>query len=157
MKAEPCDNHPREGTIMNHDHYDDSYIATILREVKTIALLGASPNAARPSHGVMRFLLSAGYRVFPVNPGQAGKELLGQTVHARLSDISETIDMVDVFRASEYLSDVVDEAIALPVLPKVIWGQLTVRDDAAAARAESKGIKVVMNRCPAIEYPRLIA
>lgn len=141
---------------MNHDHYDDSYLADILREVKTIALLGASPNAARPSHGVMRFLLSVGYRVFPVNPGQAGKELLGQTVYARLSDIPETVDMVDVFRASEYLSEVVDEAVALPVLPKVIWGQLTVRDDAAAARAEAKGINVVMNRCPAIEYPRLI-
>lgn len=141
---------------MTHDRYDDSYLADILREVKTIALLGASPNAARPSHGVMRFLLSAGYRVFPVNPGQAGKDLLGQLVYARLSDIPETIDMVDVFRASEYLQEVVDEALALPVLPGVIWAQLDVRDDAAAAKAEAKGIKVVMNRCPAIEYPRLI-
>lgn len=141
---------------MTHDRYDDSYLADILREVKTIALLGASPNAARPSHGVMRFLLSAGYRVFPVNPGQAGKDLVGQLVYARLSDIPETIDMVDVFRASEYLQEVVDEALALPVLPGVIWAQLGVRDDAAAAKAEAKGIKVVMNRCPAIEYPRLI-
>ncbi len=141
---------------MTHDRYDDSYLADILREVKTIALLGASPNAARPSHGVMRFLLSAGYRVFPVNPGQAGKDLLGQLVYARLSDIPETIDMVDVFRASEYLQEVVDEALALPILPRVIWAQLGVRDDAAAAKAEAKGIKVVMNRCPAIEYPRLI-
>ncbi|SMD08516.1 CoA-binding protein [Rhizobium sp. RU36D] len=141
---------------MNHDRYDDSYLADILRDVKTIALLGASPNAARPSHGVMRFLLSSGYRVFPVNPGQAGKELLGQLVYARLSDIPETVDMVDVFRASEYLQEVVDEAIALPVRPKVIWAQLSVRDDAAAAKAEASGIKVVMNRCPAIEYPRLV-
>lgn len=141
---------------MNHDHYDDAYIAGILRDVKTIALLGASPNAARPSNSVMRFLLSAGYRVFPVNPGQAGKKIHGQTVYATLADIPETVDMVDVFRAAEYLSEVVDEAIALPAPPKVIWGQLAVRDDAAAAKAEAAGIKVVMNRCPAIEYPRLI-
>lgn len=152
-----CPGHSREGAALNHDHYDDSYIADILRQTRTIALLGASPNAARPSHSVMRFLLSVGYRVFPVNPGQAGKEILGQQVYGRLSDIPETIDMVDVFRAPEYLSEVVDEALALPVLPKVIWGQLSVRDDAAAAKAEASGVKVVMNRCPAIEYPRLIA
>lgn len=141
---------------MNHDHYEDGYIAGILGETRTIALLGASPNAARPSNSVMRFLLSAGYRVFPVNPGQAGKEIHGQTVYATLADIPETIDMVDVFRAAEYLDEVVDEAIALPARPKVIWGQLSVRDDAAAAKAEAAGIRVVMDRCPAIEYPRLM-
>lgn len=142
---------------MNHDRYDDSYLAEILRETKTIALLGASPNPDRPSNGVMGFLLARGYRVFPVNPGQAGKEIRGQTVYARLADIPEPVDMVDVFRAAQYLDGVVEEALALAQKPKVIWGQLGVRDDDAAAKAEAGGIKVVMNRCPAIEYPRLIA
>ena len=141
---------------MNHDRYDDAYIADILRSVKTIALLGASPNAARPSFGVMNFLLRKGFRVFPVNPGQAGKEILGQLVYARLADISAPIDMVDVFRAADNLPDIVDEVLALQPLPKVIWGQLSVRHDAAAAKAEAAGIRVVMDRCPAIEYPRLV-
>lgn len=142
---------------MNHDRYEDDYIAGILRATKTIALVGASPNAERPSNRVMGFLLSAGYRVIPVNPGLAGKEIHGQKVYATLADIPEPVDMIDVFRAAEYLSEVVDDAIALAVKPSVIWGQLSVRDDAAAAKAEAAGIKVVMNRCPAIEYPRLIA
>ncbi len=141
---------------MNHDRYEDTYLADILRSVKTIALVGASPNAARPSYGVMRFLLSHGYHVIPVNPGQAGKEILGQAVYGRLADISVPVDMVDVFRAPEYLSSVIDEAAALQPRPKVVWSQLGVRDDAAAARAEAAGIQVVMNRCPAIEYPRLL-
>lgn len=140
---------------MQHDTYDNDYIAEILSSVKTIALTGASPNPDRPSYGVMRFLLSKGYRVIPVNPGQAGKEILGQKVYARLADIPETIDMVDVFRAKEYLSAVVEETILLSPRPKVIWGQLSVRDDTAAAKAETYGIKMVMDRCPAIEYPRL--
>jgi predicted CoA-binding protein len=142
---------------MNHDHYDDSYLAGILRKVKTIALVGASPNPARPSNGVMAYLLAHGYHVIPVNPGQAGKQILGQTVYAGLADIPEPIDMIDVFRAPEYLQSVVDEALALKPLPSVIWGQLEVRDDKAASVAEAAGIDVVMNRCPAIEYPRLLA
>ncbi len=142
---------------MNHDHYDDAYIAGILKSTKTIALLGASPNPARPSNGVMAFLLGTGYRVFPVNPGQAGKTIHGQTVFARLAEIPQAVDMVDVFRAASHLDEIVDEIIALPRRPKVIWGQLSVRDDAAAAKAEAAGIKVVMDRCPAIEYPRLVA
>lgn len=142
---------------MNHDRYDNDYITDILKTTKTIALLGASPNPDRPSNGVMRFLLSKGYRVFPVNPGQAGKEIHGQKVYARLADIPESIDMIDVFRAAEYLDGIVEEASTLPQKPKVIWGQLSVRDDAAAAKAEAAGIKVVMDRCPAIEYPRLLA
>ncbi|MFN7101621.1 MAG: CoA-binding protein [Pseudorhizobium sp.] len=142
---------------MNHDRYDDAYIADILKTTKTIALLGASPNPDRPSNGVMRFLLSKGYTVIPVNPGQAGKEILGQTVYAKLSDIPQPVDMVDVFRAPEFLPGIVEEAAALPQPPKVIWGQLGVRDDDAAAKAEAADIKVVMNRCPAIEYPRLMA
>ncbi|MEX2691057.1 CoA-binding protein [Rhizobium mongolense] len=142
---------------MNHDRYPDDYIAGILNSVKTIALTGASPNPARPSNGVMGYLLSRGYNVIPVNPGQAGKQIQGQVVYARLADIPVPVDMVDVFRASEYLHGVVDEALALPLRPKVIWSQLGVRDDAAAAKAEEAGIKVVMDRCPAIEIPRLAA
>lgn len=142
---------------MNHDRYPDDYVAGILNSVKTIALTGASPNPARPSNGVMGYLLSRGYNVIPVNPGQAGKQIQGQLVYARLADIPVPVDMVDVFRASEYLHGVVDEALALPLRPKVIWSQLGVRDDAAAAKAEEAGIKVVMDRCPAIEIPRLAA
>ncbi|WP_320201975.1 CoA-binding protein [Agrobacterium sp. rho-13.3] len=140
---------------MNHDAYDDDDIRRILTTVKTIALLGASPNPARPSHGVMRFLLSKGYRVFPVNPGQEGKDILGRQVYAKLADIPEPIDMVDVFRAAEFLPAIVDEVILLTPRPKVIWGQLEVRHDDAAAKAEAYGVEVVMDRCPAIEYPRL--
>ncbi len=140
---------------MNHDAYEEDYIRRVLTEVKTIALLGASPNPARPSHGVMRFLLSKGYTVFPVNPGQEGKEILGQQVYAKLADIPEPIDMVDVFRAAENLPAIVEEVILLSPRPKFIWGQLSVRHDDAAAKAEAYGIEVVMDRCPAIEYPRL--
>jgi uncharacterized protein len=141
--------------MAEHTHYSNDYLKDILGKVKTIALLGASPKPDRPSFGVMRFLMSRGYRVFPVNPGQAGKEILGQTVYATMADIPEPIDMIDVFRAPEYLGEVVQEALALPVRPKVIWGQLTVRDDEAVKPAEAAGIQVVMNRCPAIEMPRL--
>lgn len=140
---------------IDHDRYDDAYLAEILKSTGTIALVGASPKPDRPSYGVMRFLLSRGYKVIPVNPGQAGKEILGQKTVARLADIGEPIDMVDVFRASEYLGEVVDDALALETRPKAIWSQLGVRDDNAAARAEAAGIKVVMNHCPAIEIPRL--
>lgn len=142
---------------MDHDRYSDGYLAGILKDTSVIALVGASPNPERPSNRVMAFLLRRGYRVIPVNPGQAGKEILGQTVHARLADIPEAIDMVDVFRAANALPQVVDEVLALTPLPNVLWGQLSVRDDAAAALAENKGIKVVMDRCPAIEIPRLMA
>ncbi len=141
---------------MNHDSYDRGYIADILKTTKTIALLGASPNPDRPSNRVMGFLLSKGYQVFPVNPGQAGKQILGQTVYARLADVPQPVDMVDVFRAAEFLDGVVDEATTLEEKPKVIWAQLGVRDDKAAEKAEAAGIKVVMDRCPAIEIPRLL-
>jgi predicted CoA-binding protein len=140
---------------MAHDRYEDDLIAGILKDTKTIALVGASPNPDRPSNRVMGFLLQRGYRVFPVNPGQAGKQILGQDVYASLADVPEAVDMVDVFRASEYLDSVVDEALALESSPKVIWAQLGVRDDQAALRAEAAGIQVIMDRCPAIEYPRL--
>lgn len=142
---------------MNHDAYPDYYLADILRSTKTIALVGASPNAERPSHRVMAFLLRKGYRVIPINPGHVGKTILDQPVVGRLADVKEPIDMVDVFRAAAALPALVDEILALEALPKAIWGQLSVRHDAAAAKAEAAGIKVVMDRCPAMEYPRLIS
>lgn len=141
---------------MNHDHYTDADLRSILQETKTIALVGASANPARPSHQVMGFLMRKGYTVFPVNPGLAGKDILGRTVYARLDDLPQPVDMVDVFRAADALPGLVDEIAALETRPKVLWGQLSVRDDQAAARAEDLGLRVVMDRCPAIEHPRLI-
>ena len=140
---------------MNHDSYDNAYISGILNSVKTIAIVGASANDVRPSFFVTKYLIDKGFTVFPINPGQAGKDLLGRPVYARLADVPEPIDMVDIFRASSALPPIVDEALALRPLPKVIWMQLTVRHDEAAAKAEAAGIKVVMNRCPKIEYGRL--
>jgi predicted CoA-binding protein len=140
---------------MNHDTYDNAYISGILQSVKTIAVVGASANDVRPSFFVMKYMLDKGYRVFPVNPGQAGREILGQMTYAKLSDVPAAIDMVDIFRASGAVPGIVEEALALASLPKVVWMQLTVRHDEAAARAEAAGLKVVMNRCPKIEYARL--
>ncbi|RWM84124.1 MAG: CoA-binding protein [Mesorhizobium sp.] len=140
---------------MNHDAYDNAYIAGILNSVKTIAMVGASANDVRPSYFVLKYLLGKGFSVFPINPGQAGKEILGRMTYARLADVPEPIDMVDVFRGSAAVPGVVDEVLRLDPLPKVIWMQLGVRHDEAAARAEAAGIKVVMNRCPKIEYGKL--
>jgi hypothetical protein len=140
---------------MNHDAYDNAYIAEILNTVRTIAIVGASANDVRPSYFVAKYLIDKGFSVFPVNPGHAGRELLGRMTYARLSDIPEPIDMVDIFRASSAVPAVVEEALALAPLPKVIWMQLGVRNDEAAARAEAADVKVVMNRCPKIEYGRL--
>lgn len=140
---------------MNHDTYDNAYIAGILNSVKTVAMVGASANEVRPSFFVLKYLLAKGFSVFPVNPGHAGKEILGRMTYAKLADIPEPIDMVDIFRASAAVPPIVDEALALDPLPKVIWMQLTVRNDEAAAKAEAAGVKVVMNRCPKIEYGRL--
>jgi len=133
--------------------YPDAVIAQILRSVKVIALVGASMNPARPSHEVMQFLQSKGYRVIPVNPGAAGKTLLGETMREKLSEIAEPVDMVDIFRRSEAVSPIVDEAIARHA--KIIWMQLGVRDDAAAAKAQAAGLTVIMDRCPKIEWARL--
>ena len=140
---------------MNHDAYPDSYIRGILNTVKTVAMVGFSPKENRPSYFVFKYLLERGYRVIPVNPGQAGKEVLGQKIYASLSDIPEPIDMVDIFRGSENVPPIVEEALKLTSKPSVIWMQLGARDDAAAEKAEAAGIKVVMNRCPKIEYGRL--
>jgi predicted CoA-binding protein len=140
---------------MNHDSYPDAYIRGILNSVKSIAVVGVSPNTVRPSYFVFKYLLERGYRMIPVNPGQAGKELLGQKIYAKLGDIPEPVDMVDVFRASEHALPIVQEALALNPRPKIIWMQLTVRNDEAARLADANGMKAVMNRCPKIEYGRL--
>jgi predicted CoA-binding protein len=138
---------------MNHETYSDPYLRDILTTVRTIAVVGASPRRERPSHGVMAYLQRHGYRTIPVNPNAAGTTINGETCYAVLSDVPEAIDMVDVFRRSDAAGAVVDEAIAVDA--KVVWMQLGVRDDEAAARAEAAGLDVVMNRCPAIEIPRL--
>jgi predicted CoA-binding protein len=140
---------------MNHDSYADSYIRGILNTVKTIAMVGISPKDNRPSYFAFKYLLERGYRMIPVNPGQAGKEILGQKVYAKLADIPEPVDMVDIFRGSQFAPGIVEEALAMKPRPSVIWMQLTVRNEEAAATAEAAGLKVVMNRCPKIEYGRL--
>ncbi|MGC1466345.1 MAG: CoA-binding protein [Pseudolabrys sp.] len=140
---------------MNHNTYPDSYIRGILNTVKTIAMVGISPKENRPSYFAFKYLLDRGYHMIPVNPGQAGKEILGQKVYAKLSDIPEPVDMVDIFRGSQFAVPIVQEALTLQPRPQVIWMQLTVRNDEAAKLAEDAGAKVVMNRCPKIEYGRL--
>lgn len=138
---------------MNHDSYSDDYLRGIFARVKTIAMVGASPRPDRPSNHVMAFLQRKGFRVIPVNPQAVGQSINGEKVVASLSDIAEPVDMVDVFRRSDQVAPVVDEAIVKHA--KIVWMQLGVRDDNAAAKAEAAGIDVVMNRCPAIEMPRL--
>ena len=140
---------------MNHDSYSDQYIRGILNTVKTIAMVGASEKENRPSYFAFKYLLEHGYHMIPVNPGHAGETMLGQKIYAQLSDIRQPIDMVDIFRASQYVLPIVQEVLSLKPRPQVIWMQLGIRNDEAAALAEANGMKVVMNRCPKIEYGRL--
>jgi hypothetical protein len=140
---------------MNHDTYSDDYVRSILNSVKVIAMVGASPVDVRPSYFAFKYLVQRGYDMIPVNPGHVGKSLLGRPFVASLKDIDRPIDMIDIFRSSAHIMPVVDEALTLAPPPKVIWMQLGARDDAAAAKAEAAGMKVVMNRCPKIEYGRL--
>ena len=140
---------------MDHDNYDDGYIRGILNTVKTIAMVGVSANTSRPSYFAFKYLLERGYRMIPVNPVIVGQELLGRKVYAKLTEVPEPIDMVDIFRAPRYAVEIVEEALALTPRPQVIWMQLGIRNEAAAKLAEANGLKVVMNRCPKIEYGRL--
>jgi uncharacterized protein len=138
---------------IDHDNYDDDYIRGILRKVNVIAMVGASANWNRPSYFAMKYLQQKGYRVIPVNPREAGKEILGEKVYADLAEIPVKVDMVDCFRNSDAIPPIADAAIKMGA--KVLWMQLGVRNDAAASKAEAAGLQVVMNRCPKIEYGRL--
>ena len=138
---------------MNHDSYDDKYILDVLNDAKIVAMVGASANWNRPSFFAMKYMQQKGFRVIPVNPGIAGKEILGETVAASLDEIQEPIDMVDIFRNSEAAGAVTDDAIKAGA--KIVWMQLGVRNDEAAKRAEDAGLRVVMDRCPKIEFARL--
>ncbi len=133
--------------------YSDAELRRIYRETRVIAMVGASPSWNRPSHFVLKYMQGKGYRVIPVNPAAAGQEIQGERVYASLAEVPERIDLVDVFRNSEAAGPITDEAIAIGA--KVVWMQLTVRNDAAAARARAAGLTVVMNRCLKIEYGRL--
>ncbi len=138
---------------MDHEYYEDEYILAILKSVKTIAMVGASSNKTRPSYFVLKYLLEKGYEVIPVNPGHAGKEFLGQEVYASLSDIPQPVDMVDIFRNAAAAGPITDEAIKIGA--NTIWMQLGVRNDEAAEKAGKAGLRIVMDRCPKIEYGRL--
>ena len=145
--------HDRSPARVNHDSYSDAYIGGILASCRTFAFVGASPTQSRPSYFAMKYLMAKGYRVIPVNPGHAGKEHLGQKIYASLADIEEPVDVVDMFRTPDAAPEIVREVIAIGA--KVMWMQLGIRNDEAAKMAEDAGLKVVMNRCPKIEYGRL--
>jgi predicted CoA-binding protein len=138
---------------MNHDTYSDAYIRDILVSHRTIAMVGASPNPSRPSYFAMKYLLAKGFQVIPVNPGHVDKTILDQRVYGALGDIDRPIDIVDIFRNSDAALAITREAVRMGA--KVVWMQLGVRNDEAAGLAEDAGLKVVMNRCPKIEYGRL--
>jgi len=138
---------------MNHDSYTDAYIRDILVRHPTIAMVGASPNPSRPSYFAMKYLLAKGFHIIPVNLGQAGKTILDQPVYGALGEITEPVEIVDIFRNSDAALPITREAIRIGA--KVVWMQLGVRNDEAATLAEESGLKVVMNRCPKIEYGRL--
>jgi uncharacterized protein len=141
---------------VNHERYDDSYIGGILSRVKVIAMIGASATTSRPSYFAMKYLLSKGYTIIPVNPGFAG-EILGQKVASSIGELTGPVDMVDIFRGSEAALEIARESIRQKdrLGLKVVWMQLGVRNELAAAEAEAAGLQVVMNRCPKIEYGRL--
>lgn len=142
---------------MNHDRYSDDYIGGVLSRSRVFAFVGASANKSRPSYFAMKYMIAKGYTVHPINPGQAGKEILGQTVYAKLEDVPAPVDVVDVFRNSDAALAIVEDAVRLKdrLGIKAVWMQLGVRNDAAAGLAEADGLSVVMNRCPKIEYARL--
>ena len=138
---------------VDHDSYTDAYLRGVLTSVRVIAMVGASPHWNRPSYFAMKYLQDKGFRVIPVNPRAKGEMVLGEKVYGALAEIPDKVDMVDVFRNSDAAGPLVDEAIGIGA--KVVWMQLGVRNDAAAAHAQAAGLTVVMNRCPKIEYSRL--
>lgn len=140
------------GRIVNETPSDEE-LREILTRYRRIAVVGMSANPARPSHGVARFLIANGYELTGVNPNLAGQKVLGRPVYASLAELPEPPEIVDVFRRSEYVADVAEQAIAVGA--RVLWTQLGVKDDAAAARARAAGLQVVQNRCTAIEHERL--
>lgn len=143
------------GVSMNHDQYSDRYIRDILDSVRSIAIVGASAKDVRPSYFVAKYLIDKGYDIFPVNPGHAGKTILGRMTYASLAEIPDPVDMVDIFRKSDAVPAIIAETLALAPKPSVVWMQLGVRHDEAARQAEAAGLRVVMDRCPKIEYGRL--
>ena len=139
--------------ITNHDNYSDRYIRDILRSVRNIAMVGASINWKRPSNFVMKYLIQKGYRVIPVNKNVVGEQIYNEPVYPDLSAVKESVDMVDMFRPAKEAPQLVEDAIKLGA--KIFWMQFELRNDKAAKIAEDAGMKVVMNRCPKIEYARL--
>ncbi|RLQ87334.1 CoA-binding protein [Notoacmeibacter ruber] len=139
----------------SHDQYDKKLIVRVLSETKTVAVLGASANPVRPSYFVVKYLLDKGYEVWPINPGQAGKQICGAMTYASLSDLPAAPNMVDIFRTPDAVPGITDEILPMERLPQFVWMQLGVRDDESAKRLEDAGITVIMNRCPKIEYARL--
>ncbi|WP_170478795.1 CoA-binding protein [Ruegeria arenilitoris] len=136
-------------------NYSDEFLKRVLQRTKTIAMVGVSMNPVRPSYYVARYLSLKGYTVIPVNPGHAGKKLFGQTVQGALSDISQPVDMVDIFRRSEAVPPIVDEALACFQHLRTIWMQIGISHPEAADTARERGVDVIMNHCPKIEYQRL--
>ncbi|MEM8749756.1 MAG: CoA-binding protein [Pseudomonadota bacterium] len=139
----------------DHDHYSDAHLRGILKSVRSIAMIGASANTVRPSYFVAKYMTAKGYELFPINPGQAGNLIAGAMTYASLTDLPGPVDMIDIFRRSEALPGIVSEIMRMPELPKVVWLQLGIRDDAIASALEMAGITVIQDRCPKIEYARL--
>ncbi|MDA7827816.1 CoA-binding protein [Rhodobacteraceae bacterium] len=135
--------------------YSDAELRKVLGAVKTVAIVGISTNPARPSYFVGRYLGLKGYTVIPINPGHAGKTLFGKTIIDDLENISQSVDMIDIFRKSEAVPEIVDQALEKFQNLKCIWMQIGVQHEAAAAKARARGVTVIMNRCPKIEYQRL--
>ena len=145
----------QSGVMSDHDKYSDALIRTVLKSVKSIAIVGASGNPVRPSYFVAKYMAAKGYELFPVNPGHAGKEIADAMSYKSLATLPGPVDMVDIFRNKEALPGVVSEIMQMPELPKVVWMQLGIRDDSIAKALEMARITVIQNRCPKIEYGRL--
>jgi predicted CoA-binding protein len=141
--------------MSDHDYYSDGKILEVLKSVKTMAIIGASANTIRPSYFVAKYMAAKGYKLFPINPGHAGKEIADAMTYKSLAELPAPVDMVDIFRNIKALPGIVSEIMQMPELPKVVWLQLGIRDDSIASALEMAGITVIQNRCPKIEYGRL--